>query len=281
MFFGLIRKPKWLPWPLICWDLFCLLGNCWTQFNETWQEARLRHFWLFLCIRWTDLNQLYRCFLPSFVFFQLIWRPRWLPWPLIGWYFFSTSLQPLNEWNLTGRKISTFWKQSKDVCPGLRLAETFVQLLLCNCWTEFQLNLTGGKSSTSSTKFVISRLIIMKARHIIQYRASASLWGVTKQTGTSNNFDKVWSGAPDGCVRKLFSLYSIHNMLVLRCTNVAFLFSGNCSTFATNLQLIFWRSVSFGICFSHSDNFFHEHLIVWNKLMWHKFAANLHFGMGR
>ena len=134
MFFGPIRKPKWLPWPLICWDLFCLLCNCWTQFNETWQEARLRHFWLFLCIRWTDLNQLYRCFLPSLVFFQLIWRPRWLPWPLIGWYFFSTSLQPLNEWNLTGRKISTFsnkfaflgpfWKQrclpwpqiGRDIC---------------------------------------------------------------------------------------------------------------------------------------------------------------------
>ena len=108
MFFGPIRKPKWLPWPLICCYLFCLLCNCWTQFYETWQGARLRHFWLFLCIRWTDLNQPYRCFLPSFVFFQPIWRPRWLPWPLIGWDFFSTSLQPLNEWNLTGRKISTF-----------------------------------------------------------------------------------------------------------------------------------------------------------------------------
>ena len=47
-------------------------------------------------------------------------------------------------------------------------------------------------------------------RQIIRYRATATLRrpqksniqpqnrGVTKPTGTSNNFDKVWGGAPDG-----------------------------------------------------------------------------------
>ena len=155
-----------------------------------------------------------------------------------------------------------FWghSESKDVCQGLRLAETFVQLLLCNCWTEFQLNLTGGKSSTSSTKFVISRLIIMKARHIIQYRASASLWrrggGLQNKQEHQIILTKYEAVHPTAvsenysvCIPFIICWYSGARMWL-------FWFSGNCSTFATNLQLIFWRSVSFGICFSHSDNFF-------------------------
>ena len=41
VFFGLIQKTIWLPWPLIGWDIFWLfLWNCWTEFSETWQEAR-------------------------------------------------------------------------------------------------------------------------------------------------------------------------------------------------------------------------------------------------
>ena len=40
LFFGLIQK-KWPPWPLIGWDIFWLfLWNPWTEFSETWQEAR-------------------------------------------------------------------------------------------------------------------------------------------------------------------------------------------------------------------------------------------------
>ena len=41
VFFGLIQKTIWPPWPLIGWDIFWLfLWNCWTEFIETWQEAR-------------------------------------------------------------------------------------------------------------------------------------------------------------------------------------------------------------------------------------------------
>ena len=41
VFFGLIQKTIWSPWPLIGWDIFWLfLWNRWTEFSETWQEAR-------------------------------------------------------------------------------------------------------------------------------------------------------------------------------------------------------------------------------------------------
>ena len=41
VFFGLIQKTIWPPWPLIGWDIFWLfLWNRWTEFSETWQKAR-------------------------------------------------------------------------------------------------------------------------------------------------------------------------------------------------------------------------------------------------
>ena len=41
VFFRLIQKTIWPPWPLIGWDIFWLfLWNHWTEFSETWQEAR-------------------------------------------------------------------------------------------------------------------------------------------------------------------------------------------------------------------------------------------------
>ena len=45
VFFRWIGKTKWPPWPIICchrhFQLF--LWNCWTEFSETWQEARSQH----------------------------------------------------------------------------------------------------------------------------------------------------------------------------------------------------------------------------------------------
>ena len=41
VFFGPIGKTKWPPWPVIVWDIFWLfLWNRWTEFSETWEEAR-------------------------------------------------------------------------------------------------------------------------------------------------------------------------------------------------------------------------------------------------
>ena len=41
VFFGLIQKTIWPSGPLMGWDIFWLfLWNRWTEFSETWQEAR-------------------------------------------------------------------------------------------------------------------------------------------------------------------------------------------------------------------------------------------------
>ena len=95
-----------------------LLWNRWTEFNETWQEARsqrplpslcfpadrknkmavlasdwLRHFQLLLWNCWTELNKTWQEVrsqrpLPS-LFFGPIGKTRWPPWPLIGWDIFD------------------------------------------------------------------------------------------------------------------------------------------------------------------------------------------------
>ena len=165
MFFGLIGKIRWPPWPLIGWDIFdfssetaewnptkldrkqdlnvvyqvcvfradrknkmaalasdwlrhfrLLLWNGWTEFNETWWEARSQRdlyqicvfscrsekqdgrpgLWLadtFLTSPLKRLNGILRNLTGSkistsstkFVFFGPIGKTRWPPWPLIGW----------------------------------------------------------------------------------------------------------------------------------------------------------------------------------------------------
>ena len=39
------RKTKMPPppWPMIGWDIFYVLCNCWTEFNITFQEGRFQH----------------------------------------------------------------------------------------------------------------------------------------------------------------------------------------------------------------------------------------------
>ena len=96
-----------------------LLWNHWTEFNETWQEARSQHplpsscflgrskkqegrpgLWLaetFSTSPLKPLNGIQRNLSGSkistsstkFVFFGLIGKTRWPPWPLIGWDIFD------------------------------------------------------------------------------------------------------------------------------------------------------------------------------------------------
>ena len=50
-----------------------LLWNCWTEFDETWQEARSQHPLSSLCFSGRSVKK------------------RWPPWPLIGWDIFDFS----------------------------------------------------------------------------------------------------------------------------------------------------------------------------------------------
>ena len=168
VFFGLIGKTRWPPWPLIGWDIFdfsfetaepnsmkldrkqdlnvlykvCVFGadrknkmavlasdwprpfrlllwNRWTEFNETWQEARSQcplpslcfsgqsekqdgrpGLWLaetFSTSPLKPLNGIWRNLTGSkismsstkIVFFEPIGKTRWPPWPPIGWDIFN------------------------------------------------------------------------------------------------------------------------------------------------------------------------------------------------
>ena len=173
------EKTRWPPWPLIGWDIFdfssetadrnstkfdrkqdlntlyqvcvfradpknkmatlasdwlrhfrLLLWNRWSEFNEIWQEARSQRLLPSLCFfgqsekqdgrpaLWLaetfstsplkPLNGIQRNLTGSkiskpstkFVFFGLIGKTKWPPWPLIGWDIFDFSSET-TEWNST------------------------------------------------------------------------------------------------------------------------------------------------------------------------------------
>ena len=171
-----------------------LLWNRWTEFKETWLEARSQCPLPSLCFSGQSEKQNGRpglwfaetfstSFLKprngiqrnltgskistsftKFVFFRLIGKTRWPPWPLIGWDIFDFSSETaernstkLDRMGRSQRPLPSlyFWGrfEKQDGRPGLWLAETF--------WTSplkppngIQQSLTGRKISTSSTKFV-------------------------------------------------------------------------------------------------------------------------------
>ena len=121
VFFGLIGKTIWPPWPLIGWDIFDFSSETAEQ-NSTKLDRKqdlnvlyqvcvfradrknkmaalssdwLRHFRLLLWNRWTEFNETWQearsqCPLPSLCFWADR-KTRWPPWPLIGWDIFDFS----------------------------------------------------------------------------------------------------------------------------------------------------------------------------------------------
>ena len=178
VFFGPIGKTKWPPWPLIGWDIFwLLLWNHWTEFYETWQEARSQRPLPSLCFSsrsgkqdgrpglWLadafstsplkPLNGIQRNLTGSkistpstkFVFFGPIWKTRWPPWPLIGWDIFdfssetaernSTKLDRKQDLNALYR-VCVFRADRKNKMAALTSDWPRHFGLLCrNCWMEF------------------------------------------------------------------------------------------------------------------------------------------------
>ena len=140
VFFGPIRKTRWLPWPLIFWDIFPLLWTRWTEFNKFLQEARfqrhlpslcfwtnrkknkidtsasdwLKHFWLLLRNHWTEFKLTWQVAwsqrpLPILCFSGRSKKARWPPGLWLAKPFSTFPLKPLNgiQWNLTESKILT------------------------------------------------------------------------------------------------------------------------------------------------------------------------------
>ena len=122
-----------------------LLLTRWTEFNETWQEARSQSPLPSLCFSgrsekqdgrpglWLaetfstsplkPLNGIQRNLTGSkiskssttFVFFEPIGKTRWPPWPLVGWNIFDFSSETAERNSMTlGRKqdLNVFYKVS-------------------------------------------------------------------------------------------------------------------------------------------------------------------------
>ena len=100
----------------------------------------------------------------KFVFFGPIAKPRWPPWPLIGWDIFdSFSETPeMNSTNFTGSKIST--SSTKFVFLGSIRKPRSPPWPLID-WNNFDFsetaerNFTGSKILMSSTTFVFFGMI--------------------------------------------------------------------------------------------------------------------------
>ena len=195
VFFGPIGKNKMA---VLAFDWLrhfrLLLWNRWTEFNETWQEARSQRPLPSLCFSGRSekqygcpglsfaetfstsplkpLNWIQRNLTGSkistsstkFVFFGLIGKTRWRPCPLIGWNIFdfsetavgtSTKLDRKQDLNVL-YQVCVFSGRSEkqDGRPGLWLVETFSTSPL-KPLNRIQRNLTGSKISASSTKFVL------------------------------------------------------------------------------------------------------------------------------
>ena len=143
-----------------------LLWNRWTEFNDTWQKARSQSplpslrfsgrsekqdgrpgLWLaetFSTFPLKPLNRIQQNLTGSkistpstkFMFFGLIGKTRWPPWPLIGWDIFdfssetaernSTKLDRKQDLNVL-YQVCVFRadRKNKMASPGLWLAETF------------------------------------------------------------------------------------------------------------------------------------------------------------
>ena len=128
----------WLRHFLLLW------WNQWTEFNETWQEARSQRPLPSLCFSgqskkdgrpglWLaetfstslkSLNGIQRNLTESklltssttFAFYGLIWKTRWPLWPLIGWEIFDFSDE-------TAEVLLSLRKKSRHRHVGLQVWE--------------------------------------------------------------------------------------------------------------------------------------------------------------
>ena len=168
VFFGPIRKTRWPPWPLIGWDIFdfssetakrnsmkldrkedlnALYQVCVFRADRKIKMAALasdwlRHFRLLLWNRWTEFKETWQ-----FVFFGLIGKTRWPPWPLIGWdiYDFSSETTERNSTKLDRKQdhnalyqVCVFRADRKNKMAALPLIGWDIfRLLLWNRWMEF------------------------------------------------------------------------------------------------------------------------------------------------
>ena len=124
-----------------------LLWNRWTEFNETWQEAKSQHSLPSLCFSGRSKKNKMATLASDWLrHFQLLLWNRWTEFNE-SWKE-ARFQRPLQSLCFSGRS------KKQDGRSGLWLAETFSTSPL-KPLNGIQRKLTGSKISTSSTKFVI------------------------------------------------------------------------------------------------------------------------------
>ena len=200
VFFGLIGKTRWPPWPLIGWDIFdfssetsernstkhdrkqdlnvlyqvCVFRNDWKNNMAALVSDWLRHFRLFLWNRLTEFNE--------------TWQE-------------ARSQRPLPSLCFSGRS------EKQDGRPGLWLAETFSTSPL-KPLNGIQPNLTESKISTSSSEFVFSGPIS---------KQKCPPWPIPQKGGTlysGARYVALWASCYFQSIPKDDRLYSDSNMPV-------------------------------------------------------------------
>ena len=176
MFFGLIRKPKWLPWHLNgggIFDLSAISERILTQLDRKQEHVlnvicqvcvfltylstkmtvmtfdRLRYLRFPLCIHWTDVGETWleastQWLLLIFVFFSTDPSTKMTPDLWLADKF-STSQRTLNGFwrNLTGSKSQRdfLYQMCFRTDPSTTMAAMDFDWprhkLLCNRWTDF------------------------------------------------------------------------------------------------------------------------------------------------
>ena len=141
-----VRRPSVRP-PVVNFSHFrLLLWHHWTEFNDTWHEARTQHPLPRVCVFRADRKNKTAVLASDWLrhFRLLLWN---------GWTEFNETWQearsqrPLSSLCFSGRS------EKQDGRPGLWLAETYSTSPL-KPLNGIQWNMTGSKISTSSTKFV-------------------------------------------------------------------------------------------------------------------------------
>ena len=146
VFFGLIGKTRWPPWPLIGWDIFDFSSET-TEQNSTKLDRKQDLNVLYqVCVFRADRKNKMAALASDWLrhFLLLLWN-RWMEFNET-WQE-ARSQRPLPSLCFSGR-----WEK-QDGRPGLWLAETFSTSPL-KPLNEIQRNLTGSKISRPSTKFM-------------------------------------------------------------------------------------------------------------------------------
>ena len=146
VFLGPISKTRWLPWPLIGWDIFDFSSDT-AELNSTKLDRKVDLNVLYqVCVLGADRkNKMAALASDSLRYFRLLLWNRWTE--------FNKTWQEASSQRPPPSLCFSSQSEKQDGRPGLWLAETFSTSPL-KPLNGIQWNLTGSKISTSSTTFV-------------------------------------------------------------------------------------------------------------------------------